>query len=106
MSGWETATAGVDLLVGGRTRMLIRDPCDGTEVGATGKSVGRSLHVDLGRRPDHPRLIEREFERFQNDDVTFNNRSKIDTNSSQFKNALPSRDNPIPAGLPYSGRDG
>jgi uncharacterized protein YndB with AHSA1/START domain len=34
---WETPIAGVDLQVGGRIRILMRDPADGATYGATGE---------------------------------------------------------------------
>ena len=39
---------------------------------------------------------------FQNNTVSFNTRTAIDTNSAQFKSALAICDKLIPAGLPYS----
>ena len=41
---------------------------------------------------------------FQNNNVTFNSRTPIDTNSSRYQRALATCDRLIPAGLPYSGR--
>jgi hypothetical protein len=38
---------------------------------------------------------------FQNNDVTFNVPSSVDTNSSQFRSAFTTCDKLIPAGLPY-----
>jgi uncharacterized protein YndB with AHSA1/START domain len=67
MPGWETPTAEVDLRVGGRIRIVMRDPLDRTEAGATGEY----RVVDPPRRlvftwvwddqPDRPQLIELEF---------------------------------------------
>ena len=67
MSGWETPTAEVDLRVGGRIRILMRDPSGGAESGATGEY----RVVDPPHRlvftwvwddqPDQPQLIELEF---------------------------------------------
>jgi uncharacterized protein YndB with AHSA1/START domain len=67
MPGWETPTAEVDLRVGGRIRIVMRDPLDGAEAGATGEY----RVVDPPRRLvftwvwDHdshnPQLIELEF---------------------------------------------
>jgi uncharacterized protein YndB with AHSA1/START domain len=67
MPGWETPTAEVDLRVGGRIRIVMRDPTDGTEAGATGEY----RVVEPTRRlvftwvwddqPDKPQLIELEF---------------------------------------------
>jgi uncharacterized protein YndB with AHSA1/START domain len=67
MPGWETPTAEVDLRVGGRIRIVMRDPSDGTEVGATGEYKV----VEPPRRlvftwvwddhADQPQLIELEF---------------------------------------------
>jgi uncharacterized protein YndB with AHSA1/START domain len=64
---WETPTAEVDLRVGGRIRIVMRDPSDGAEYGATGKYAV----VDPPRRlvfnwvwdddPGNPQLIELEF---------------------------------------------
>jgi uncharacterized protein YndB with AHSA1/START domain len=67
MPGWETPTAEVDLRVGGRIRIVMRDPSDGTKAGATGEY----RVVEPPRRlvftwvwdhdPDNPQLIELEF---------------------------------------------
>jgi uncharacterized protein YndB with AHSA1/START domain len=67
MPGWETPTAEVDLRVGGRIRIVMRDPSDGTEAGATGEYKV----VEPPRRlvftwvwddhADQPQLIELEF---------------------------------------------
>jgi uncharacterized protein YndB with AHSA1/START domain len=67
MPGWETPTAEVDLRVGGRIRIVMRDPSDGTEAGATGEY----RVVEPPRRlvftwvwddhADQPQLIELEF---------------------------------------------
>ena len=67
MPGWETPTAEVDLRVGGRIRIVMRDPADGTEVGASGEYTV----VEPPRRlvftwvwdhdPDRPQLVELEF---------------------------------------------
>jgi hypothetical protein len=43
---------------------------------------------------------------FQNGGVTFNIRRPIDTNTSQYKSALPTCQKLIPAGLPYSSSSG
>src|SRR5919201_1317966 len=67
MPGWETPTAEVDLRVGGRVRIVMRDPSDGAEVGATGEyTVVEPPHRlvftwvwDDDR--DRPQLIELEF---------------------------------------------
>jgi uncharacterized protein YndB with AHSA1/START domain len=67
MPGWETPTAEVDLRVGGKIRIVMRDPADGTETGA----AGEYRVVDPPRRlvftwvwddqTDQPQLIELEF---------------------------------------------
>ncbi len=67
MPGWGTPTAEVDLRVRGRIRIVMRDPSDGAEVGATGEYTV----VELPHRlvfnwvwdddPDQPQLIELEF---------------------------------------------
>ena len=67
MPGWETPTAEVALRVGGRIRIVMRDPADGTEVGASGEYTV----VEPPRRlvftwvwdhdPDRPQLVELEF---------------------------------------------
>ena len=67
MPGGETPTAEVDLPVGGTIRIVMRDPADGTEAGATGEY----RVVDPPRRlvftwvwddqPDRPQLIELEL---------------------------------------------
>jgi uncharacterized protein YndB with AHSA1/START domain len=64
---WETPTAEVDLRIGGRVRVVMRDPGDGAEYGATGEYTV----VDPPRRlvftwvwdddPANPQLIELEF---------------------------------------------
>jgi hypothetical protein len=41
---------------------------------------------------------------FQDNNVTFNSTTPIDTNSAQYQRALATCDKLIPAGLPYSGR--
>ena len=41
---------------------------------------------------------------FQNNNVTFNSTTPIDTHTSQYQRALVTCDKLIPAGLPYSGR--
>ena len=43
---------------------------------------------------------------FQDNSVTFNTRTPIDTNSSQYKSALATCQKLIPAGLPYSSPSG
>jgi uncharacterized protein YndB with AHSA1/START domain len=67
MPDWETPTAEVDLRVGGSIRIVMRDPSDGSEAGATGEY----RVVEPPRRlvftwvwddqPDLPQLIELEF---------------------------------------------
>ena len=67
MPGWETPTAEVDLRVGGTIRIVMRDPTDGTEAGATGEY----RVVDPPHRlvftwvwddqPEQPQLIELEL---------------------------------------------
>ena len=67
MTDWETPVAEVDLRVGGTIRIVMRDPADGTEVGA----MGEYRVVEPPRRlvftwvwdhdPDRPQLIELEF---------------------------------------------
>src|SRR5262249_62135774 len=64
---WETPTAEVDLRVGGRIRIVMRDPSDGSKAGAAGEYTV----VEPPRRlvftwvwdhqPDQPQLIELEF---------------------------------------------
>jgi uncharacterized protein YndB with AHSA1/START domain len=62
--GWETPTAEIDLRVGGRIRIVMRDPSDGTEAGATGEyRVVEPPHRLVftwvwDRDPDNPQLIE------------------------------------------------
>ena len=64
---WETPTAEVDLRVGGRIRIVMRDPADGSEAGATGEyqvvEPPRSLVFTWvwDDQPDQPQLIELEF---------------------------------------------
>jgi uncharacterized protein YndB with AHSA1/START domain len=64
---WETPTAEVDLRVGGRVRVVMRDPADGAEYGA----VGEYTVIEPPHRlaftwvwdndPDNPQMIELEF---------------------------------------------
>lgn len=67
MPGWETPTAEVDLRVGGKIRIVMRDPSDGTEAGATGEyrvvEPPRKLVFTWiwDHHPDEPQLIELEF---------------------------------------------
>jgi uncharacterized protein YndB with AHSA1/START domain len=67
MPGWETPTAEVDLRVGGRIRIVMRDPSDGVESGATGEyRVVEPPHTLVftwvwDDQPDQPQLIELEF---------------------------------------------
>jgi uncharacterized protein YndB with AHSA1/START domain len=67
MPGWETSTAEVDLRVGGRIRIVMRDPVDGTEAGATGEyRVVEPPHRLVftwvwDDEPDRPQLIELEL---------------------------------------------
>ena len=67
MPGWETPTAEVDLRVGGKIRIVMRDPSDGTEAGATGKYTvvepPRKLVFTWiwDHHPEQPQLIELEF---------------------------------------------
>lgn len=67
MPGWETPTAEVDLRVRGRIRIVMRDPSDGAEVGATGEyTVVEPPHRLVFNwvwddDPDQPQLIELEF---------------------------------------------
>jgi uncharacterized protein YndB with AHSA1/START domain len=67
MPGWQTPTAEVDVRVGGTIRIVMRDPSDGTEAGATGEY----RVVEPPRRlvftwvwddePERPQLIELDF---------------------------------------------
>ena len=67
MPGWETPTAEVELRVGGRIHIVMRDPTTGTEAGAAGEYRA----VEPPRRlvftwvwddqPDQPQLIELEL---------------------------------------------
>lgn len=67
MPGWETPTAEVDLRVGGTIRIVMRDPADGTEAGATGEYRVVEPHRRLvftwiwDDQPDQPQLIELEL---------------------------------------------
>jgi uncharacterized protein YndB with AHSA1/START domain len=67
MPGWETPTAEVDLCVGGTIRIVMRDPVDGTEAGATGEyRVVDPPHRLVftwvwDDRPDEQQLIELDF---------------------------------------------
>jgi uncharacterized protein YndB with AHSA1/START domain len=64
---WETPTAEVDLRVGGRIRIVMRDPSDGTEAGATGEyrvvEPPRTLVFTWvwDEQPEQWQLIELEF---------------------------------------------
>lgn len=67
MPGWETPTAEVDLRVGGRIRIVMRDPSDGTEAGATGeyKAIEAPYRLVFAwiwdDEPEQPQLIELDF---------------------------------------------
>ncbi len=67
MPDWETPTAEVDLRVGGRVRVVMRDPSDGAEHGATGEySVVEPPHRLAftwvwDDDPRNPQMIELEF---------------------------------------------
>ena len=67
MPGWETPTAEVDLRVGGTIRIVMRDPADGTEAGATGEyrvvdPPHRLVFTWIwDHERDRPQLIELEF---------------------------------------------
>jgi uncharacterized protein YndB with AHSA1/START domain len=67
MRGWETPTAEVDLRVGGRIRIVMRDASDGAEAGATGEyRVVEPPHRLVftwvwDDQPERPQLIELEF---------------------------------------------
>jgi uncharacterized protein YndB with AHSA1/START domain len=67
MRGWETPTAEVDLRVGGRIRIVMRDPAGGDEAGATGEyQVVEPPHRLVftwvwDDQPDRPQLIELEL---------------------------------------------
>jgi uncharacterized protein YndB with AHSA1/START domain len=64
---WETPTAEVDLRVGGRIRIVMRDPSDGAQYGASGeyRTVDPPHRLVFSwtwdRSPDNPQLIELEF---------------------------------------------
>jgi uncharacterized protein YndB with AHSA1/START domain len=64
---WETPTAEVDLRVGGRIRVAMRDTSDGSEWGATGEyTIVEPPHRLVftwvwDEDPDNPQLIELEF---------------------------------------------
>jgi len=67
MPDWETPTAEVDLRVGGRIRIVMRDPSDGTEAGATGeyKAIEAPYRLVFAwiwdDEPEQPQLIELDF---------------------------------------------
>ena len=67
MRGWETPTAEVELKVGGRIRIVMRDPSGGAEAGATGEyRVVEPPHRLVftwvwDDQPERPQLIELEF---------------------------------------------
>ena len=67
MPGWETPTAEVDVRVGGGIRIVMRDPTDGSEAGATGEyRVVEPPHRLVftwvwDDQTDRPQLIELEF---------------------------------------------
>jgi len=67
MPGWETPVAEVDLRVGGRIRIVMRDPTDGTEAGARGEYTvidppSRLVFTWVwDDQPDLPQLIELDF---------------------------------------------
>jgi len=74
MRGWKTPIAEVDLRVGGTIRIVMRDPTDGTEAGATGEyQVVDPPHRLVftwvwDDRPDEEQLMELEF--FEHDGRT------------------------------------
>jgi len=67
MQGWKTPIAEVDLRVGGRIRIVMRDPSDGAEAGATGEyRVVEPPHRLVftwvwDDQPERMQLIELEF---------------------------------------------
>ena len=67
MRGWETPTAEVDLRVGGKIRIVMRDPSDGAQAGATGEyrliePPHRLVFTWVwDDQPERPQLIELEF---------------------------------------------
>ena len=67
MRGWETPTAEVDLRVGGRIRIVMRDPSGGAEAGATGEyrviePPNRLVFTWVwDDQPERAQLIELEF---------------------------------------------
>jgi uncharacterized protein YndB with AHSA1/START domain len=67
MPGWETPVAEVDLRVGGRIRIVMRDPAGTDETGATGEyTVVEPPHRLVftwvwDDQPNKPQLIELEF---------------------------------------------
>jgi uncharacterized protein YndB with AHSA1/START domain len=67
MEGWETPTAEVDLRVGGRIRIVMRDPFRGAQSAATGEYTVVEPPHRLAftwvwdHDPDQPQLIELEF---------------------------------------------
>ena len=67
MRGWETPTAEVDLRVGGKIRIVMRDPADGAQAGATGEyRLIEPPHLLVftwvwDDQPERPQLIELEF---------------------------------------------
>lgn len=82
MRGWETPTAEVDLRVGGRIRIVMRDASDGAEAGATGEyRVVEPPHRLVftwvwDDQPERPQLIELElFEREGKTTVVMTNSS-------------------------------
>jgi uncharacterized protein YndB with AHSA1/START domain len=66
-SDWETPLAEVELLVGGRIRIVMRDPEDGAQYGARGEYllIERPHRLvftwTFDQHPDNPQLIELEF---------------------------------------------
>ncbi len=85
MPGWETPVAEVDLRVGGRIRIVMRDPSDGAENGATGEYTivepPRRLvfHWVFDDDPGNPQLIELEFSEREGETTVVMTNSAIPT---------------------------
>lgn len=87
---WETPTAEVDLRVGGRIRIVMRDPSDGSQFGATGEyQVVEPPRLLVFRwtwdhLPDEPQLIELEFSELDGKTTVLMTNSAIPTDT-QFE---------------------
>src|SRR5262249_60514732 len=87
MQGCERSTAEVDLRVGGRIRIVMRNPVDGAESGAAGEytvvePLRRLVFTWIwDHDPDRPQLIELEFDEQDGRTLVRMTNSAIPTNA-------------------------